>query len=305
MTAFDSFATALVQRYCGTIKYYETWNEPNNSPYWSGTNAQLLAVAQDLYQIAKDPANCGCTNGVCSPNGGVNPNQVLTPSISKVTSANLSWLDSYLSQTGPTYPYADVASFHGYGTVVNSDPEQIVSQVQSLNQILANHGLSTLPLWNTEASWGSLTSVDQDQASWLMRYQAAQAVTGVSRFVWYSYDNCGWGTLWVAPWCTGTTMPLSQPTAAGEAYPVIQNWLSGASIVNCQTYENGLWACELQRPGNYSAWMVWSSTGAEIDVPIPATSGLTIYRDWQNNVDSLSSSLTVGEMPVLLGNLNP
>jgi hypothetical protein len=189
--------------------------------------------------------------------------------------------------------------------VVNSDPEQIVSQVQSLNQILANHGLSTLPLWNTEASWGSLTSVDQDQASWLMRYQAAQAVTGVSRFVWYSYDNCGWGTLWVAPWCTGTTMPLSQPTAAGEAYPVIQNWLSGASIVNCQTYENGLWACELQRPGNYSAWMVWSSTGAEIDVPIPATSGLTIYRDWQNNVDSLSSSLTVGEMPVLLGNLNP
>jgi hypothetical protein len=48
MTAFDAFVTTLVQRYCGKIRYYETWNEPNNSSYWSGTNSQLLAVAQDL-----------------------------------------------------------------------------------------------------------------------------------------------------------------------------------------------------------------------------------------------------------------
>jgi hypothetical protein len=74
MTAFDDFATHVVQRYCGTIKNYETWNEPNDQKYWSGTNAQLLTVAQHLYQVAKDPANCGCANGVCGPNGGANPN---------------------------------------------------------------------------------------------------------------------------------------------------------------------------------------------------------------------------------------
>ncbi len=191
MTAFDDFATAVVQRYCGKIKYYETWNEPNNPSYWSGTNAQLLTVAQNLYQIAKNPANCGCANGVCSPNGGANPNQVLMAPISRVTAANLSWLDSYLATSGTQYPYADVAAFHGYGSA--TDPEEIVAQVQSLNQTLANHGLSNLPLWNTEASWGSLTSVDQDQASWLMRYHVALALTGVSRFVWYAYDSCGWG----------------------------------------------------------------------------------------------------------------
>jgi hypothetical protein len=303
MTAFDAFATAVVQRYCGTIKYYETWNEPNNPPYWSGTNAQLLSVARDLYQIAKNPANCGCKNGVCSPNGGANPNQVLMPSISQVTTANLSWLDSYLSTAGAQYPYADVAAFHGYGTAAN--PEQIVTQVQSLNQTLANHGLSNLQLWNTEASWGSLTSVDQDQASWLMRYHAALAVTGVSRFIWYAYDNCGWGTLWEASWCSAPQEPAGQVTDPGAAYAVIENWLSGANLLNCQLYENGLWSCELQRPGNYSAWMVWSSTGADIPVPIPVSSGLTVYRDWQNNVTSLPSELTVGEMPVLLGNLNP
>jgi len=94
-------------------------------------------------------------------------------------------------------------------------------------------------------------------------------------------------------------------TAPGEAYAVIESWLSGANLVNCQLYENGLWACELQRPGNYSAWMIWSSAGTDIDVPIPDNSAFTDYRDWQNNVNALPSDLTVGEMPILLENSNP
>ena len=297
MAAFDSFASAVVQRYCGKIKYYETWNEPNNPSYWSGTNDQLLTVAQHLYQVAKDPANCGCSNGVCSPNGGANPNQVILPPISRITAANLTWLDSYLGDAGPTYPYADVAAFHGYLT---TNPEAIAGQVQSLNQTLAQHGLANLPLWNTEASWGNLTSVDQDQASWLMRYHAALATTNVSRFVWYAYDNCGWGTLWEASWCSSPQMPTNQLTDPGQAYAVMESWLSGAELAECQEYENGLWACELSRSGGYVSWMLWSSTGADIAVPIPASSGFADYRDWQNNVDALPSQLTVDEMPVLI-----
>ena len=304
MTAFDDFTTQVVQRYCGTIKYYETWNEPNNSSYWSGTNAQLLTVAQHLYQIAKDPANCGCTNGVCAPNGGVNPNQVLMPPISRINLTNLTWLDTYLASTGAQYPYADVAAFHGYGSDADSDtdPEGIVTQVQSLNQILAKHGLSNLQLWNTEADWGSITPVGQQQASWLMRYHAALATTGVARFVWYAYDNCSWGTLWESHWCSDPQMPTGQLTEPGQAYAVIESWLSGANLPGCQEYGNGLWACELQRPGGYEAWMLWSSTGADISVPIRGNSGLTVYRDWQNNVNILPGELTVGQMPVLLEN---
>jgi hypothetical protein len=48
--------------------------------------------------------------------------------------------------------------------------------------------------------------------------------------------------------------------------------------------------------------MLWSSTGASISVPIPENSGLTVYRDWQNNVDNLPAELTVNQMPVLLEN---
>ena len=298
MTAFDDFATQVVQRYCGTIKYYETWNEPNDQVFWTGTNAQLLTVAQHLYQVAKDPANCGCANGVCAPGGGANPNQVLTPAISRITPSNLSWLDSYLSGSGARYPYADVAAFHGYGA---TNPEEIATQVQSLNQILAKHGLSNLQLWNTEASWGPADPVGLQQASWLMRYHAALATTGVSRFVWFAYDSCGWGTLWEG-YCPNPQMPIEHITQGGEAYAVIESWLSGANLPSCQVYENGLWACELQRAGGYEAWMLWSSTGTEISVPIAEDFGLTVYRDWQNSVNPLPTELTVDQMPVLLEN---
>jgi centrosomal CEP192-like protein/ASPM-SPD-2-Hydin domain-containing protein len=298
MTAFDDFATHVVQRYCGTVKYYETWNEPNDPFYWSGTKAQLLTVAQHLYQVAKDPANCGCANGVCAPNGGANPNHVLMPSISRITSSNLTWLDSYLAGSGAQYPYADVASFHGYGA---ANPEDIVAEVQSLNQILAKHGLSDLQLWNTEASWGSITPVGQQQASWLMRYHVALAATGVSRFVWYAYDSCSWGVLWVG-YCDNPQMPNESVTDGGEAYAAIESWLSGANLPSCRQYQNGLWACELQRAGGYEAWMLWSSTGTDISVPIPADFGLTVYRDWQNNVDTLPTELMVDQMPVLIEN---
>jgi hypothetical protein len=65
---------------------------------------------------------------------------------------------------------------------------------------------------------------------------------------------------------------------------------------------NGLWACELQRAGGYDAWMLWSSTGNTISVPIDDSTGLTVYRDWQNNVNTLPSEVIVDQMPVLLEN---
>jgi hypothetical protein len=48
--------------------------------------------------------------------------------------------------------------------------------------------------------------------------------------------------------------------------------------------------------------MLWSSSGTDISVPIPADTNLIEYRDWQNNVQPLPTELTVDEMPVLIEN---
>jgi hypothetical protein len=300
MTAFDDFATHVVQRYCGTVKYYEPWNEPSNTEFWDGTNAQLLTIAQHVYQIAKDPANCGCTNGKCSPNGGVNPNKVLLPPISNLSSGSLAWLDSYLADAGAQYPYADIATFHGYGY---TNPEDLMSGLPVLKQTLAEYGLGDLELWDTEASWEDNTRfTPQQQASWLMRYQMTLLAGGIPRFVWYAYDNCTWGTLWTSSQCGSPDGPVDQLTSAGEAYGTLEDWLTGANLSQCEQYQNGLWACELQRTGNYDAWMLWTRNGTTISVPIPANFNLTVYRDWQNNVNNVPLQISVGPMPVLLEN---
>jgi len=286
-----------VQRYCGVVKYYETWNEANLKAYWNSSNAQLLNVARDLYQIAKDPSNCGCTNGVCSPGGGANPNQVLLPSISTINESGLSWLDSYLAAAGPSYPFADIVAFHGYGFEA---PENVALAVPKLRQVLAKHGLSTLELWDTEASWGTSNNDDQEQeASWLMRFHVAQAVSGVSRFVWYAYDNCEWGTLW-GPACGPSSDNWQGIRLPGDAYATLETWMAGASLTHCDQYQDGLWACQLQRPGGYDGWILWDSTGTGLSVTIPGQLQLTQYHDWRNHISALPQEITVDHMPVLL-----
>jgi hypothetical protein len=219
--------------------------------------------------------------------------------VSTTDSAGLEWLDSYLANADSPYSYADIAAFHGYSWK-GYPLEDVVPGVKLLRQTLAKYGLSNLELWNTEASWELDTNMDQDlQASWLMRYHATQVALGVSRFIWFQYDNCFWGTLWSSPLCTDNEVPVGQLTEAGNAYATIENWFIGANLTQCQQYQNGLWACELQRSGNYDAWMLWSSTGANISVPVPQNFGLTVYRDWQNNVPA---QITVSQMPVLVEN---
>lgn len=289
-SAFDDFVTHVVQRYCGVVQYYETWNEPDQPIFWSGSNAQLATLASDLHRIASDPANCSAQN----------PNRILLPPISSLNQANLAWLDAYLSSTGSTYPNADVAAFHGYG---NTQPENIVAAIPNFQGVLANHGLASLQLWDTEASWGTSVSDDQrSQASWAIRFHVTQAISGVSRFTWYAYDNCAWGTLW-GPACGSAPDNWQGARLPAQAYAAAQSWLTGSTLTLCEQYEDGLWACALQRPGGYQGWILWNATnGASSSVAIPAQHQLTQYRDWQNVVHTLPQQLTVDEMPVLLEN---
>lgn len=297
LAALDEFATDVVKRYCGVVKYYEPWNEPNTTG-WDGTNEELLEVTQHISRIVKDPANCGCANGACSPGGGVNPNYVLLPPISTMEAKNLAWLDTFLSTAGATYPYADIAAFHQYNLV---QPEDAIAQVAAFRSVLSKHGLGNLEVWDTEADWASGTPIDgQQEASWLMRFHTAEIAAGVSRFFWYAYDDCIYGSLYVNPSCAGSLGVGNTLTDPGNAYQVMQSWLIGATLNQCLSYDNGLWMCKLTRSGNYTAWMAWNSKSGTVPVTISADAGLTVYRDWQNNVNPLPSELSIGSEPVLM-----
>ena len=53
------YITAVAQRYKGRIRYYEIWNEPNDTTYYTGTVAELAEPTAEAYSILKavDPGN--------------------------------------------------------------------------------------------------------------------------------------------------------------------------------------------------------------------------------------------------------
>ena len=53
-------------------------------------------------------------------------------------------------------------------------------------------------------------------------------------------------------------------------------------------------------PGGYDGWMLWSTAATSLSVSIPPALDLTVYRDWQNNLHTLPSTLTITQTPVLL-----
>jgi hypothetical protein len=297
LPAIDSFLTHFVQRECGLVTYYEAWNEANLGDFWRGTNAQLLTVAQHLNAIVKDPANCGCSDGVCSPGGGKNPNQVLTPSVNSICAdSGKQWFTDWLALVDSSGLHSDVVSFHGY----DCQPENINPEINWLRSLADAHGLEEAQIWDTEASWGEEQGSSQEsEASWLMRSYVMQAASGVSRFYWYAYGSCSWGSLY-GPSCGNS--PDNQPgmRAAGIAYSTVSQWLRGPTIESCSSDSHQTWSCALTRPNGYEGVIMWNATSS-MQVQTP-TGNFAQYRNWQNISNPLGTTVNVSLMPILLEN---
>ncbi len=221
MQDWKDFVTALTQHYNGIdapqILYYELWNEANNSAYWTGTNAQMLALAKAAYPlIHKDRYS-----------------QLLTPSV--VGTTQTAWMTAYLQGGGA--PFSDGGAFHGYiapsTTTPFPMPEQnacptcygpVHTMATQLRAVFDNFGLSGKPMVQTEGSWGSANLDPSTQSAWLARYVLLQAGLHAS----LNLQMAGWFA-WGSPNGNLADSAL-QPTPAGVAYTQLYNWLVGATI---------------------------------------------------------------------------
>jgi hypothetical protein len=96
----------------------------------------------------------------------------------------VAWLNEYL-EGGQD---ANAVSFRGY--IGDKPAETIVSLIEGLRRVKERHGLARKPLWNTEGVGPGTSMADRDdQAAFLARCYLLQCAEGVSRFLWYSYDN--------------------------------------------------------------------------------------------------------------------
>ena len=305
---WTDFLTAVVQHYNGKtqphIKYYELWNEINIQLWWTGANAQMLALAQAAYPIIHDAYSQLLTPSVAGPVGTVSP----TSQVNAMT--------QYLQAGG--YKYADGGAFHGYiaaqgGVTPFPMPEQdttsgckafvgchgsIITIATQMRAVFDQNGLSGKPFFQTEGSWGNMTVTDPDtQVQWVARYNLLQAglrsTLNLQMAAWFTWadPSFGWGNIADAS---------LNPTPAGVAYNQVYNWVVGSAIAQpCSGAANGTWTCTLTRAGGYTAQAVWNTQGSIAYSPGP---GYTQVRDLTGITSPIpaSGSVTIGPKPVLV-----
>ena len=292
---WKDFVTAVVTRANGKIKYWEIWNEPTIAGYWTGTNQQMLRLAQDAYTIIK----------------AIDPNAlVTTPSPSTGINGVANWMGPYLALGGGKY--ADIMAFQGYNwstqAGVYPQPEAIVPLVNNLEAVLVSNGQNTKPLWCTEGGWGDTTGngfVDQDMhAAFLARHYLLQESEGVDRYYWFAWDN-GFDSLGLPD---GLWVPTTGITLAGTAYQQVENWIVGATPTAQCSANGNIWTCSYTRANGYQAEAIWDTSkscanGVCGTSPQSAPSQYVHYRDLSGNTTTISGgTVPVGAKPILLEN---
>src|SRR5665647_1464209 len=169
-TQVTNFYSALATRYAGKIKYYEGFNEFVDG--FSGTTAQLVAIQQAMYQAVK----------------AADPNAIiLSPTVSGIAYGGAVFYNSFLAAGGGQW--FDIAAMHGY---VDHHGETLVTAVSQLRTVLNANGLSNVTIIDTEGAWQDNTSEvisDTLQIAFTIKAFVLEYWLGVSRKVWYAYDN--------------------------------------------------------------------------------------------------------------------
>ena len=304
---WNNFVTALVTRYKGEIQYYEPWNEPDVPSEYSGSIPQMVTLAQSAYNIIKsiDPSAT-----------------VLTPSVSigGVLSSNPScgsstcWLAAYLAAGGGKY--ADGVDFHGKAcdsatsicasnniacppnAIQECGDAPLITQINDARAIMANNGLSTKPLINTEGGYSDTAatkdlpnaSADQ-QAAYVSRFYITQASEGLQTAVWFSWLQGIKGFNFTG---FGTTAAEAENN---QAYRQTHAWLLGSTIEGpCSEDSASVWTCPLTQSGGTHALIVWSDTAASYSPP----GSYSTYQEINGTTHQAGGTIPIGFLPTLL-----
>jgi polysaccharide biosynthesis protein PslG len=304
---WKDFVTAIVTHSknsaTGHITDWEVWNEPNVTSQWQGTTTQLVQMAKDARAIilSIDPAA-----------------KVHSPAPTSGINGVYRWMESFLIAGGGAY--VDVIDFHGYvhknQAGVWPNAEDINLLVQNLQNTLAAHAV-TLPIWNTEGSWGR-TDVngfnDQDlRAAFAARYLLLQQSKSVARVFWYQWDNTTHGMLWDNDQNLGCTTPDNTGflCKAGAAYQQVYNWTVNRIIATACASDPKVitrWTCNYTGAGGFLGQAIWDtsktcSNGTCTTVNVKVPTQYTKYTDIAGTVKTITNStVPVGLKPIWLTN---
>ena len=267
---FSNFVTALVTRYKGQIAFYELWNEPDCTCFWSGTQAQMVRMGKDAAAIIRSIDTKA---------------KILSPSAHGNTMAT--WFDGYIAAGGA--PNFDIVNAHlrGKGTYSNAVPESFLAMYADLTTETQKRKLTSLPVWDDEHGIRKGEMSDPDElAGYVARSIVLRAGVGLQRQYVYTWDQ--------------TAPDGLQGNESGTAWDVVAGWLIGHSISPCVA-SGTVYSCSLD-----NGLIVWDT--AQSCKNSTCTSSKYTYPSgyaWQTDITGTRTSVSgktvqVGYKPILL-----
>ncbi|HVY49517.1 MAG TPA: hypothetical protein VHB21_26675, partial [Minicystis sp.] len=286
------FVSEIVNRYRGKVAVWEIWNEANGPSFYTGTQAQLVALAAAAYPIVHH----------------VDPKAIVAaPSTSGSLQSVETWLAGYLAAGGAAY--ADACTAHGYPAQqtplpfpeTESSNGAILTRLRGVRQVCDQNGLMGKPLYMSEGSWGQnehLTDPDA-QVAFLARYELLQAGArdelSLAGSYWYAWGH-GTGAQYGS-----IANQDGSATPAGAAYGQVFRWVVGKRLAPCAAAADGTTiTCALTDAADagYRGLVVWTTAASGT---FTVTAPYTKRRTLDGATHALAKGpLAIGPAPFLL-----
>jgi len=281
-----TYVRTVALRYKGKVHYYEIWNEPNLTDFYTGSVENLVLLTKEAARILKD----------------VDPsNRIVSPSATSNYGVN--WVEKFLAAGGGRY--VDVIGYHFY--VTPKAPENMVPVMEKVRSIMSKYGINK-PLWNTEAGWfianrqnvvkptlsgiKSKVLTDDEAVAYIARSYIIAWTMGIERFYWYAWDNHEMGL--VEP-------DNRSPKSAVQAYKNIQSWLIGSKLTDCTSSADGTWVCSATGSDGSRSWIVWNTQkGTSFSLHSDWNPVLIKHLDGPDESVPSSRAVLIGPKPILL-----
>jgi len=276
---FTAFVTALT-KHCSAaghcvknyIKYWEMWNEPNLSHYWSGSVNQLYDMFKPVIPIIR--ANVP---------GAI----VSTPPIS---GGDTTYIGSWLSLENSNGRLSDYYGFHSY--LSGYEPETRLNMIIRMVKAKNDAGWTTTPWMNTETNFNVgtdvCTSSAEDCRGQLIRWHVMQ----------YAYQGGAGGAFHVG-WYNWTSISSG---GYDTYYYTMMQWLTGASFTASCSSNGTVWTCPLTEASGATALFVWDSAGNSTYTP---ASQYVDYRSFNGTNGGAKTTIasgqatTIGLIPIM------
>ncbi len=274
-----SHVAGLNKRIYSPVTSYEMWNEFSRSAEsWTGSQAQMMRMAQDAYCILKGSGTIAATGENCAAQTfhaavGISPRVIVVSPSAQASGPDVVVLGEYLSQFGATFSSpgpgvsiaADVIATHNYtyGRICCALPEGLIAQWSALQAVLPPSSAG-LPVWSTEGSWGDTVTKEPDpdmQSAYVARAYLLGWSLGYKRMYWYAWGN-SWGRLWSQSGVNGCSDQGSGAgctSPAARAYAEVYSWMVGNTMTKPCTAAGSVYSCELTRPDGSRTLAVWDA----------------------------------------------